>query len=37
MNRIQSNDHRIGIYDINRYLRLALMIKYSSKTMNVMD
>ena len=40
MNRIQSKDHKIGTYEINkisRFLCLALMIKYTSKTMDTMD
>ena len=37
MNRIQSKDYRIGTYEINRFFCLALMIKYTSKTMDVMD
>ena len=32
VNRIQSKDHKIG-----KFLCLALMIKYASKTMGVMD
>ena len=31
MNRIQSNSHRIGTYEINK------MIKYTSKTMDMMN
>ena len=37
MNRIQSKDHRIRTYDMTRFLCLALMIKYTSKTMDVVD
>ena len=37
MNRIPSKDHKIGTYEIKKFLRLALMIKYTSKTIDVMD
>ena len=38
MNRIQSKDHRIEMYEMyERFLDLALMMKYTSKTMNVME
>ena len=34
---IQSKNHKIGTYEINKTFCLALMIKYTSKTMDVMD
>ena len=37
MNRIQRKDHKIGTYEKTRFFCLALMIKYTSKTMDVMD
>ena len=37
MNRIQSKDHRIGTYEITKFHCLALMTKYISKTMDMMD
>ena len=37
MNRIQSKDHRIGTYEINKIFLSCLIIKYTSKTMDVMD
>ena len=37
MNRIQSKDYRIRTYEINEFFCLALMIKYTSKTMEVID
>ena len=38
MNRIQSKDHIIKMYEMyERFLDLALMMKYTSKTMNVME
>ena len=37
MNRIQSKDHKIGTYKSTRFLCLTLMIKYTSKTMDVLD
>ena len=37
MNRIPSKDHKIGTYEIKKFLCLALMIKYTSKTIDVMD
>ena len=37
MNRIQSKDHKIRTYEINKISCLALMIKYTSKTLDVMD
>ena len=36
-NRIQSKDHRIGTYDISKLFFLAVMIKYTSRTMDAMD
>ena len=35
MNTIQSKNQRIGTYDINKFLYNALMIKYTSKTIDV--
>ena len=37
VSRIQSKDHKTGTYEIARFLCLALMMKYISKTMDVMD
>ena len=37
MNRIQSNDHRIGTCEINKISLSCLMRKYISKTMDIMD
>ena len=37
MNRIQSIDHRIGTYEINKNFCLTLITKYKSKTMDVVD
>ena len=37
MNWIQSKDHKIGTLKSTTFLCLALKIKYSFKTMNVMD
>ena len=37
MNRIQSKDHKIGLMKSTRFVFLALRIKYTSKTMDVMD
>ena len=37
INSIQSKDHRIGTYEINKISFFVLMIKYASKTMDVMD
>ena len=39
MNRIQSKDHKIGTQKMKskRFLCLTLMIKYISKTMDVVD
>ena len=37
VNRIQSKDHKIGTYEINNFFLFALMIKHTSKTMNVMN
>ena len=36
MNRIQGKDHKIGTYKSTGFLCLTLMIKYTSKTMDVM-
>ena len=36
MNRIQSKDHRIRTYETNKISCLALIIKYTSKTVHVM-
>ena len=35
MNTIQSKDHRTGTYEINKIFCLALIIKYTSKIMDV--
>ena len=37
INRIQSKDHRIGTYEISKFFVLAVMIKYTSRTMDAMD
>ena len=37
MNRIQSKDHKIGTYEINKISFFFLIIKYTSKTMDVTD
>ena len=37
INRIQSKDHRIGTYEISKIFVLAVMIKYTSRTMDAMD
>ena len=37
MNKIQSKDHRIRTYEINKIDLSAQMIKYTSKKMDVMD
>ena len=39
MNRIQSKDHGIGNYEINKisFFLFSLMIKYTSRTMDVTD
>ena len=37
MKAIQSKDHRIGTYEINKISLLVLMTKYISKTMDMMD
>ena len=37
MIRIQNKDHRTGTYESAIFLCLALMIKYTSKTMDVID
>ena len=37
MNRIQIKDHKIELMKSTRFLCLALVIKYTSRTMNVMD
>ena len=37
MNRIQSKDHKIGTYEIKKFLYHALMIKYTSKTLDMVD
>ena len=38
MNSIQSKDHIIKMYEMyERFLDLALMMKYTSKTMDVME
>ena len=37
MKRIQSKDHRIGIYEINKIHCFSLMRKYILKTMNMMN
>ena len=37
INRIQSKDHKIGTYEINKTFCLALMIKLTLKTMDVID
>ena len=34
MSRIQSKDHKIGTYEISK---ISFMIKYTSKTMDVID
>ena len=36
-NRIQSKDHRIRTYEISKFFFLAVMIKYTSRTMDAMD
>ena len=36
INRIQRNDHRIGTYEIKKVFCLALMLKYTSKTVDAM-
>ena len=37
MNKIQSKDHQRETYETKRFLCFALMIKYASKTVDVMD
>ena len=37
MNRIQSKNYRLEIHEINKILYRALMIKYTSKTIDMMD
>ena len=37
MNRIQSKDHKIGTYEIKKFLYHDLMIKYTSKTLDMVD
>ena len=37
MNRIQSKNHKIGTYEINKFFFLALTIKCTFKIMDVMD
>ena len=37
MDRIQSKDHGIGTYEINKMSLSCLMTKYISKTMDMMD
>ena len=37
VNRIQSKDHRIGTYKINKIHCFVLMTKYISKTVDVTD
>ena len=37
MNRIQSKDHKIGTSEIKKFLYHALMIKYTSKTLDMVD
>ena len=37
MNMIQRKDHRIGTYEITKFNFLALMTKYISKKIDMMD
>ena len=37
MNRIQSKDHRIGTYEMNKVSLSLFDNKYKSKTMDMMD
>ena len=37
MNKIQNKDHKTGTYETKNIYLFALMIKYTFKTMDVMD
>ena len=37
MSRVQSKDHRIGTYEIQKIYLSFLMMKYTSKTMDMID